>query len=125
MTNCRIQTCDHMNAHTWYHNSSLNQFIGPELNDIQKVLSDVNWEALSDRLNLRDQVADIDALCNKEIDTRSCCLMEMISRYIQSQDVESCYDTRKKIAKALEDLGYVKETNRLRERELLMYFALC
>lgn len=108
-----------MNPHTGYYNSSLNQFIGPERIAIQRVLGDVNWETLCDQLNLRDQVAAINTLCNTKIDIRPCCLREVISRYIQSQGVESCDSTRKKIAKALEDLGYVNEASRLRERELL------
>lgn len=85
------------------------------------MLSDVDWKALSDQLNLRDQVADIDTQCK----TKSCCLREMVSRYIQSQSVESCHDTKKKIAKALDDLGYVKEASLLRERELLMCLVTC
>ena len=96
----------------------MNQFIGPELNDIQKVLNDVNWETLSYQLNLGHQVAEINALCRMKIHIRSCCLREMISRYIQSQPVELCDDTRRKIAKALEDLGYVNEASHLRECEL-------
>ena len=68
-------------------------------------------------------MAAIDTLCKMKIDIRPCCLREMISKYIQSQHVESCDDTRRKIAKALEDLGYVKEASLLREREWLMCFG--
>ena len=87
------------------------------------MLNDVDWETLSNQLNLGHQVAAIDALCRMIKDIKSCCLREMILRYIQSQHVESCDNTRRKIAKALDDLGYVKEASLLRQREWLMCFG--
>ena len=101
----------------------VNLCIGPERNGIQAVLNDVNWKALADQLNLQDQVASIQEICNREIDIRACYFREVVSRYVQSQPKESCDNTRRKIVIALEELGYVKEASRLMGGEISMYFA--
>ena len=86
-------------------------------------MNDVNWKALAYQLNLQDQVAAIQDICYREIDIRPCCFREVVSRYIQSQPEESCDNTRREIAKALKELGYVNIASRLMGGEISMYFA--
>ena len=95
------------------------QFIGPDRNAIQAVLNGehVNWKNLADQL-LQDQVADIEVVCSREIDIRPCHFREIVSRHIHSQSGESCDNTRRKIVKALEELGYVYEASQLSELKL-------
>ena len=82
------------------------------------MLNDVNWKTLADQLNLQDQVAAIQDICNREIDIRPCYFREVVSRYIQSQPEESCDNSRRKIVTALEELGFVNEASHLRGLKL-------
>ena len=71
----------------------------------------VDWETLANQLNLQDQVADIEVKCNN---IRACYFREIFSRYIQTQPEESCDNSKRKIARALEELYYINEATRLR-----------
>ena len=83
------------------------------------MLNDVNWKALADQLNLQKQVASIQDICHREIDIRPCYFREVVSRYLDSQPIESCDNTRRKIAEALKKLGYVNKASLLMGGELL------
>lgn len=87
------------------------------------MLNDVNWKTLADQLNLQDQVNAIQDICHRESDIRPCYFREVVSRYIQSQDEESCDNTRRKIARALKELGYVNEASRLMGGEVSALLA--
>ena len=69
-------------------------------------------------------MADIQDICHREIDIRPCYFREIVSRYIQSQPEESCDNTRREIAKALKELGYVNEASRLMGGELYITIAI-
>ena len=84
-------------------------------------MNNVNWNTLAYQLNLQKQVAAIQDICHREIDIRPCYFREVVSRYIQSQPEESCDNTRRKIAKALEELGYVNEASRLMGGEFIYH----
>ena len=83
------------------------------------MLNDVNWNKLADQLRLHNQVADIQELCSRVFDIRPCYFREIVSRYLDSQPEESCDNTRRKIAKALKKLGYVKKASLLMGGKLL------
>ena len=91
------------------------QFIGPDRNAIIEAVLNVNWNTLAYQLNLQDQVAAIHDICNREIDIRPCYFREVVSRYIQFQPEESCDNTRRKIAMALEQLGYMNKASHVRK----------
>ena len=79
------------------------------------MLRDVNWEDLADQLDLDDRVTSIDVACTNERRAirAMCYLREVVKKYIQSQPSESCDLTVGKIAKALDELGYINEASQL------------
>ena len=90
-------------------------FIGPQLNHIEAILSDIEWKTLAQQLKL-NQMAAIHGACQNEMDPTPCKLREVVRRFINSQPLESCCDTVEKIATALEELTspHILQASKLR-----------